>query len=334
MGRLIKILVVLAALWSGWWGVASMSLRASLITWLDTRTAQGWLAQTDGIAISGYPLSLEAQIKAPNLADPATGVAVSASDVWIAARAWWPGYATVRLPEDGISMAGPNAQAVLTAARALAEMRLRPGPALEVEHLSLTSGPWGMVSTGETLISAQDFRLEARQSNDQRTRYDMALTATDLQPGDALRRAWVVPQSWPVQFSSFTAEMDVVFDQPWDRSALETARPQPRQIAIPLAEMAWGEMLFRGSGSVELDSAGLATGSLSLQARNWRAILDVAQASGRLPTAVRQQVENVLSALSGANGNPESLDVDLQIDAGLLRLGFIPLAQVPPLILR
>jgi hypothetical protein len=85
---------------------------------------------------------------------------------------------------------------------------------------------------------------------------------------------------------------------------------------------------------LDVDADGNPTGTLSLQARNWREMLAVAEASGSLPQQIRPQVERALGLLASASGNPDAIDVTLTLANGTVSLGFLPLAPAPQLILR
>ena len=111
-------------------------------------------------------------------------------------------------------------------------------------------------------------------------------------------------------------------------------RPQPRQITLHLAEAKWGNLNLNFAADLSVSAQGIPDGTMSIQAENWRTMLDFAQVSGTLPPAFRDQAEAVLNVLAGASGNPETLDVDLTMRDGAIYLGFLPIAPAPRLILR
>ena len=48
----------------------------------------------------------------------------------------------------------------------------------------------------------------------------------------------------------------MTFDKPWDRSAIEIARPQPREVDLRLAEAAWGGLRLMAAGRFTVDAEG------------------------------------------------------------------------------
>lgn len=334
MRRVFWAAVLLGMIWTGWWVWAAQTVQSSFEGWFAERRAEGWQADLTGIDMSGYPTRLDAQILRPALADPQTGVAVSASHLSLSAPAWWPGHVTVVFPQDAITLASPERRATLLMDQATAGMRLHPGTALELETLVFSTGPWSLSAPLGEVLAAADMQASVLQDPGEKTRYAVMLEAAGLRPGPVPRTALRVPDSWPLTFERFALNMQVGFDRVWDRRAIETARPQPRQIRISLAEAAWGTLSLRAAADLSVDAQGVPSGTLSLQARNWQELLVLAEAVGLLPSAVLPQAQSILAALAQASDDPRAIDVDLTVRDGLILLGFVPLGTAPRLLLR
>ncbi|MFK7870180.1 MAG: DUF2125 domain-containing protein [Roseobacter sp.] len=334
MRRLGGGAVVLALVWSAWWIVAMLGLRQSVEGWLEERRAASWQAEASALRISGYPTRLDLSLEDVALADPVRGLAVGADSLQISSAAWWPGHSTLSFPATPIAIAVPGGRADLAAENALAALRLHPGQALELDKMSVSSGAWFATDARGDLIAADDLSMLMVQSETEAARYSFEASVSSLTPGQALRDDLRTPESWPLSFDALSLDMEVLFDRRWDLAAIEGLRPQPRAIALKLAEASWGSLQLRASGDVTVDDAGLPEGVLSLQVRNWRQMVEVAEATGALPSALRSQTERVLAALAGASGNPDAIDVSLTLANGVISLGFIPLAPAPRLILR
>ena len=116
--------------------------------------------------------------------------------------------------------------------------------------------------------------------------------------------------------------------------AIDQDVPGRRVVDLARAEAAWGDMRLLCAAGLDVTPQGLLNGDVSLQVRNWRDILDLAQTSGYLPQALRPQIENVVQALARGSGNPDALDLTLTIQDSTVYLGFVPVGFVPPLVLR
>lgn len=331
--RKILIAVVLAcALWSAWWWAASATLQGGITAWFDARAGEGWQAEFGDLSGGGFPFELQANLTDIALADPDAGLAIQTNTLAVTAPAYWPGDVTLMLDEGPVLLASPLGRSTLRMQGGTMALNLHPGTALELETLGWTSGPWRIEDTVGTQIQADTLRLTMTQMSE--ATYGFEARANGFAPGAATRANLRLPDNFPRAFDSLTLQATVRFDRPWDRRALSTARPQPRQIKLHLAEAKWGDLNLNFAADLTVDSAGTPDGHVSIQAENWRTMLDLAHASGTLPEALRGQADNILQLLAGASGNPDTLDVDLTLKDGAIFLGFLPIGPAPRLILR
>lgn len=334
MRRLIWFGGLVALLWSGWWFFAAVAIQNGLDRWLNDRRAEGWQADVSDLSVIGYPLRLEANLEQPVLADPQTGLAFEATTLAVQAPAYAPGTVTVTFPQDEILLATPFGRRSVLAETAEARLTLSAGTAAEVAHMSLTSGPWMISAPLGILMSADGLKVEMDQDPEQGNRYHYAIESPAFQPGDLARNAARLPGDWPKAFDSLVLDMTVDFDRPFDRRTIEDQRPQPRRIDLRIAEAVWGDLSLRFSANLDVAPDGTPDGELSIQARNWRTLLEVAQNTGTLPESLRPQLENILDALARGGGNVDALDVTLTLRDGTVFLGFIPIGAAPPILIR
>lgn len=332
MRKLLWIVVLVALAWAGWWWFASTSLRGGIATWLDARSDEGWQAETREITGGGFPFEIKAGLRDLALADPDAGLAVQTARIDIAAPIWWPGDVTVALDDTPITLASPMGRAMLNMQDSVMALNLHPGAALELETLGWTSGPWQLGGTDGQQVQADTLVLDMTQVEG--VTYTIEARADAFAPEGTTRARLNLPDSFPRAFDSLILKATVTFDQPWDRRALSDARPQPSRINLHLAEARWGDLRINVASALDVDPNGIADGTLSLQAENWRTIIDLAERGGALPPELRMPAESVLKLLAGASGNPETLDVDLTLRDGGLYLGFLPLGPAPRFILR
>ena len=143
-----------------------------------------------------------------------------------------------------------------------------------------------------------------------------------------------LPQALPQAFDVLTAKGAVVFNTPvYPRTAAQTP-PQFRQIILDGAQVDWGGVALRAMGAVDVDASGVPSGEIELQARDWRNLLDVAQAAGVLPSARRGQAELMFSLLAARGGSADDLDLVLAFEGGQMTVSGLPLGPAPNLTLR
>lgn len=333
MLNVIRIVVLAALVWTGYWFAAGYGIRSSIAGWFDRQAGQGWQADYADMSTSGFPMQHETAITSPALADPVNGTAWQADWLKLVSPAIWPGRQTLRFAPTPQRLSYLDQTLVVEAAAMQADLHLHPGVALALSRMALTAGPWSITRDNATLTEAADLTLEMVQT-DQPETYQISFSAMDFTPGDGLRGGLGQSAALPRSFETLQFDLRATFDKSWDRTALEQRRPQPTMLDLALAEAKWGELRLFATGEVQIDEAGLPTGEIALKAENWREMLTMAQEIGALPERAVNPVTRVLNMLAGLGGNPNALDVQLNFRDGYVALGPIPLGPAPRLILR
>lgn len=335
MARLSAALIAviaLWALWALWWPVAAALERRATLGWFEAQRTAGWQAEATEVRVSGFPMTYTRRITAPVVADPAGGWAWE-GDALELTRARHPELSeqgtmvtlppvqNLRTPWQALSIAADSATATFIEGndgdrfeRAMAEVN-----AVRI----VSDAEWDAALDTGTLSAAADPAMPETMR--------LTLSASGLTPpsriADALSEADLAPRS----IERLEAEADVTFDRTWTMSALETARPQPRRIALRNAGVRWGELTLRVAGTIDVDAAGVPSGELLIKATNWREILAASVASGVIPEGVAAGIEGTLGLMSRLAGSSETLDVPLTLDDGRAKLGPLPVGQAPVL---
>ncbi len=334
MRRLVWAVILLGSLTSIWWVVAAKLWSQSLSHWFDHQRNRGWLAEYTSLDTTGFPTRHVTRIAAPALADPGTGAAWQAEALTLDSPAIWPGDLRVHFADGPQRLAWLDRRAALQTTDMVAQLSLRPGTSLSLRALGLTSGPWALSDDqGVAAMSAQGLTL-AMNATDIPERYSLELAAPGFLPGDTLRRIVRAAPALPQRFNRLEVAADVTFDTPWDRRALEHRRPQPRILHLRRADAWWGNLRVSAAGKLDIDAAGIPTGTLELRAENWRDMLRMAEQSGALPASAAGSAERLLSFLAGLGGAPDILEAQINFRGGVMALGPIPIAPAPRLILR
>ncbi len=330
MRLLIRLLIVVAVLWCGWWALASYGAAQAINAWVDDRRAAGWDITAD-TAQSGFPMNIQTNVTALSVRNPVAQSTLTVNGGALKARTYWPGYVDLDLPDTPMVLDLPGGRLALETRNATAALRLRPGFALELSSLRINSEGWGVVAYEQELLVSDDFTLLADQDHQDNARYAITLASTNLAPGTLPRHLLSLPETWPTTFEAFTASGSVTFDAPLTPASFEGTPPQLRGLRVQELDIIWGDLALRATGDLVIDPSGIPTGQMNLQARNWRKLLDVAEGAGALPTAQRGQVELVLGLLANRSGRPEDMDIDMTFQNGRMALSGIPLGSAPRL---
>ena len=329
MKRLLILILTASALWFAFWAVGAYRMTQAIADWADTRRAEGWLVEFSNSGVQGFPNRFDARWTDLQLADPDTGLAWDMPEFMLASLSYQPGHRIAVWPDE-IGIATPTQKYVLKSQDLRASLRMDRDQAYRVERAYLTGQ--NLALTGDDTTSLTALNLAFERQGDQT--YRLGIKAQDLSPPATWLQRLAGPETLPRVVQSVTMDARVQFDKDWDQAALDTARPQPRQIALNDARAKWGVMALRATGTLDIDDAGRASDSLTVKADYWREMLDIAERAGRLPPDVRGAAEQALNLIAGLKGNPNSIDAELTLRDGKMSLGFLPLGEFPRLTLR
>ncbi|MHA7851525.1 DUF2125 domain-containing protein [Roseovarius sp.] len=332
---LIGLMMVAALAWSGYWFFISSSLQQGFEDWFGDRRAEGWVADYGALGVQGFPNRIDTVIDDLDLADPDTGLAWSAPRFQINALSYRPNHVIAVWPNSQ-RLATPLEKFDIESSDMRASLVLAPDAQLQIDRTALTAETLvirPLEGEGQTALRALRLAAEHVPIQNAAT-YRLGLAAEGLTPSLPWRKTVDPDGSLPESFDAVSADMTVEFDKPWDRSAIEVARPQPRQITLKLAEARWGRLELQAAGAVSVDAQGLPTGEITIKARNWREILQISVAAGAISPGLAGALEDGLSLLSQLSGNPNTLDIPLGFRNGRMMLGPVPIGPAPVLRLR
>ncbi len=331
MKFLFRLSLLAALAWSGFWVFGYVTLSAALPAWFEDRRADGWVAEYDELSVRGFPSRLDSTFSDITLADPRTGVAWNAPFFQLFALTYKPNHVIAVWP-NAQTFAIPTEKLAITSGDMRASLVLDPGIDLALDRSNLAIEALGISSTADWKLSADAVKLAMHRQEGSDSTYRLAFQADGLTPpaGFDLPDSLDLPRS----FSSFRADLTAEFDRPWDRTAIEEARPQPVALDLTLAEIVWGDLELNAAGSVTIDSTGYPTGTVTIRAVNWRDILDVARHSGQIPVGVIDTVEQALGFIAQLAGNANELDIPLSFSGGATKLGPLPIGPAPRIFLR
>lgn len=334
MRIMIWIIALLAVGWCGYWVVASTALERGAGAWFDARRGEGWQADYADLRVSGFPYRFDTTLTDVALADPGTGVVWQAPEFIVTALAYQPNHVIAIFPAEQV-LRSPFDTLTVTSSDMRASARvggtnveLRESTA-EMADVALRSSQGWDVTLDSGLLA-----MRAQGENLGENLYDLYFEASDLRPSDALRLD-VDPQGrLPDTFETLRLDATLAFDAPWDRFAIEVARPQPTGLDLRAFDARWGQLELRAVGTLDIDTEGVPEGRVTVKATNWREIISIGEATGLLPERAIPTITRGLEVLASLSGPANTIDVPLSFQRGFVSLGPIPLGPAPRLQLR
>jgi hypothetical protein len=330
MRTIIGIIFIAALAWFGYWFAGSSALETATKAWLQDRQDHGWVAEYSSLEVNGFPNRFDTTVMDFNLADPQYGWAWQVPQFQVSTLSYtpnqftavWPDTQTISTPYEtyNISNEDMRASIVFTPNTTLALERFR----IFIKDLKITTS----ADEQSTFTSAN---LNTRQSEKTEFAHDIAFSAKGFVPSRSLK-AKIDPKSiLPADFETVVINATAHFDAPWDRIAIEAAKPNLTGIDITQLDAKWGEVQIQATGSVTVDLDGYPTGKIAVRAKNWREMIQLVVASGALDATVGQSLETGLGLIAMLSGNKNTLDIPLSFANRIVSLGPIPIGPAPRL---
>ena len=330
--RLLMVGIVAAVtLWGGYWYFGSSAVERGLANWFEARQAEGWQADYGAIETAGFPNRFDTTISDLNLADPDTGVAWTMPFFQILTLSYTPNHIVVVFPDEQF-IANPVERLTLLSDTMRGSVVFEPNTSLALDRSSFELAGLDLSSSEGWSTTVESGQVATRQNGGPDS-HDIYFSASEMRPSQPLLDLIDPRGSLPVVFQGVTLDLTASFDAAWDRFALEERRPQPTAIALRLFSADWGELTFQATGEVTVDDLGVPSGEISLRAKNWKDMLQIAVDSGLIGSSTRPTIENMLGVLAGLSGNPNTIDAPLTFRDGRAYMAGLPIGPAPRLVL-
>ncbi len=325
-------IVILAALaWGGYWIVMAQMREHMLVGWLGERRAEGWVADVETLEIKGFPNRLDTFVKGLALADPDQGWSWNAEEFQILSLAWKPHHVIAAWPGEQV-IGSPFETVRITSEHARGSVIFKPTPRLELDRLTIEldqarfHGDHGWQAGIEHAVLASEQVPDVAPNA-----HRIGLDAAELTPPNAWTDEIPGSSALPRLMDTLTLDAVVHFDRPWDRNSIETENPAITAITLSDATAIWGELDLRAKGEVHADANGFAEGEITLRAKNWRQMLEIAEKSGAMKPEIASAVRGGLDLIAMLSGDRETLTVTLGFSDGRAKVGPIPIGTAPRL---
>ena len=331
MRGLIILTLLVSSVWSGWWFVGTSAQKNAVESWFEQRRNAGWTAEVEDFTITGFPNRFDSIFTDLELSNPQGGWTWSAPNFQILALSYkpnhiiavWPGEHTYSTSLGTTTIASEvfRGSVIFKPDTALSLDRVQ----LEIEDVTLTnSAGWDAAAT-ETSIAFFANPDPDLPSNT----YDLYVKALEFSPPTAWRAMIDEDALLADTIPEVVLDAALSYERPWDRFAVERTNPRLTRMNIRNLRFVWGEAKLTGTGSIDITPAGKIDGTLSLQAENWRELLDIIIAAELLPVEFATALDKGLTFLAMLSGNPESIEIPLRFANGLSYIGAIPIGPAP-----
>lgn len=329
MRKLIAAVVVLAALYAGYWTVGRAQITSRGEAALSRIDAGPLDLSYDDFSVRGFPSRFDTTLTEPRLVDPAADWAWAAPWLQVFALSYRPNEVILLFPTEQQIALGDEVMTLHTAdMRASARVRANTAlsfaaATLDVANPRLRTSEGVELAMGRLLIAARHAAAE--------TAYDVYAEASGVVLPDALRAALDPSGTLPPLIRELKFDGVATLSAPLDRHAFEGGAIRLDALDLRQLTVSWGDIRLSAEGAVAADAAGLAEGELVLTARAWRQALALVEAAGALTESAVLTYTAMAQTLDETPDDPETLVLTFRFEAGRFLLGDLPIGDAPRL---
>ena len=343
MRKLLFLMVVLVALWSGYWFVGSNAVRDGVNGWFADSAAQGLEATNTGVTVAGFPNRFDLTVAGLHLADPATGAGWEAPFVQVFAMTWKPWHIIAAFPPES-RLVLPDQVVTLGSEGLRASFRARPAmdlplaaAVLETNRLTAGSTAGWTAGAGRSVasISADE---EVPGAGDAPNTYVLSFDAAEVSPDPAfLARVKAVaipglpPSDLPETMDRLRGSIFLTLSAPLDRHAGET-KPYLTRVEINRLDFAWGKLALTAKGLIQADDQGFASGEITVEITNWDRLPALLVAAGMVRPEMAPTIARGMQALAAQSPDLTVLSLKLALAEGQMSFGPFPLGPAPRMV--
>lgn len=329
MRKLIWLVVVLFGLWGGWWFVGSSAEERGVRAFFAAERAAGRVADYSSLGVAGFPNRFDLTVNDIALGDPAGGVTWRAPFAQVLALSYNPYHFILALPHRQ-EIETPEGSFTLSSERMEASVRFVPGVGFALaEAVAVVQAP-GLASSLGWQASARELRLASRRAAGRPLAQEIGLQIDQIAPDAALKAMLDPSGSLPAAAGQLYLDAVAEFDAPIDRHVAGRP-PRLTDLAIKDAHFVWGPVRLSAKGGVTVGADGLPEGRVQIEAKDWRAVVDLAVGLGLLRPEIAPTVRNMLAELAAGTADPDRVELPLSFQKGWMSIGPLPLGPAPRL---
>ncbi len=343
MRLLTILLVVLSALWGGYWVVGSRALDAGVTAYLDGLPAQGTPASYASAEVWGFPNRFDLTVTEPALGDPDL-LQWRAPFVQLLALSYAPHKLIAVLPGSQ-QIVTPAQTLTLTNGKAEASIGFLPALDLPLDRIILIVERPTLTSDIGWTIDAEQLRFAVEPVAGHINTHHVGLDLMGLTPDPGLRASLNASGTagpggtLPATVETLRLDLTAQLSGPLDRFAFDNGGPDlagPGSADLTLSELnltslqlQWGTMLLQASGTLRRGASGTAEGGIVIRLRDWRRMVALTQTTGLVDPVLAGNLTRALEVLEGMDDNPAELDVPVRFANGRVILAGLPLFPAP-----
>ena len=317
--------VTVATLWSAYWVVAA-SFIENKIELAFSKGAPGLELKLEDASVSGFPSTFDVELKNVSIGSR-DGFSWSTPGATLTAASLDPTRIDIDLSQPQ-AIGGRWGAMSLKTTEAQVIALFGKTAQLPLQDLRLALGGVGLShANGNDFAAEKVVAVIKNRAGADPGIYHVEAEATGanisgLFPG--------LPSAYQ-RLGPITAAGDVFYTAGWDAEAIRGSAPKFRGAIFERASVSFGNSDIELGGQLRVDPEGTLSGEVKLTVTNWREILGLAKAMGKIDAETEQIFSDMLADVEALNGKPGTLELPLTIRKGTVTYGILTLGLIPPI---
>lgn len=326
--RLLVIIILTAALaWSAYWFLGKSIRETALNNWFTEKSETGWIVE-NSLSLRGFPNRFDAIIKDIRLENPKSGLKWFADRLEILQLSYKPNHFIILGPLDQ-KIKIYNQDLLIKSERLRSSLVFEPGGQLEINRSTISSENFLINNSKDLSISAENVIFALRKTNVIENEYDFGINLKQITTGIINLKEYDPKGTMPEKFDTLRLDVATKFNNPINQENFQKELKSISNLKINDMNLEWGSFKLKAVGDLRLDVNKYLDGKITLKAKNWNQILDLALDNGQISQNVKNTIVTIFSIFSAISRNNEELEIPLKFSNKKMYIGIIPIANAP-----
>ena len=317
--------VVVATLWSAYWVVAASFIKDKIEV-AFFRGAPGLEMSLEDASVSGFPSTFDVELKNVSIASR-EGFTWSTPGASLMAASLDPTRIDIDLSQPQ-AIGGRWGEMTLKTTEAKVIALFGKTSQLPLQDLRFALGGFDLTHANGNGLTAE--KVIAVIKNREGEDPGVYRVETEVTGADISRLLPGLPKEYQ-RLGPVVAVLDAFYTSGWDVEAARGSVPTFRGAILQQAKAGFGNSDLTLTGKLQLDPENTISGEVTLTVTNWRDLLGLARATGKIDAEAEQVFADMLADVEALSGKPGTLELALSIRKGSITYGILTLGLIPPL---
>ena len=323
MRKLTFLVLILGALYSGYWFFGARSVEQGALQVIDDARQQGWGISYDDLQTAGFPSRFDTTVTDLTLTAADGSWSWQAPFLQIFALSYQPNKVIAAFPPDHSLRVGDQVLQLATdGLRASAAVKANTNLTFDAATAEVAET---MVASDFGWTAALQSALIAARASEGENSYDIYVEAKRLTLPANLIAAMDPRGQLDETVDHIVLDSQVTLDQPLDRYAIN---PLAQSVVLNRFAIGWGNIALTAAGSLEVDALGVPEGRITIRTDQWREIIDLLTQAEVIQSGVAPTITNMASAMVQ---DGQTLELPISFQNGFMAVGPVPIGPAPRL---